>query len=124
MDINKNIGSCGLACMLCSAKINGECQGCMKSKANDCSIKECCTNLEINGCYECDKFPCEKDMFSNKRVCAFVKFAKDAGVEELITSLRRNNEAGIKYHNEAGTKGDYDIIESEDKILDLIKRGR
>lgn len=124
MDINKKIGSCGLACMLCSAKLKGECQGCMKSKASDCSIKACCINLEINGCYECDKFPCEKDMFNNKRVCAFIKFAKDSGVDELVTRLQRNDEAGIKYHKEDGSKGDYDILESETEIIDLIKRGR
>ncbi len=124
MEINKKIGSCGLACMLCSAKLKGECKGCMKSKASDCSIKACCINLGINGCYECDKFPCEKDMFSNKRVCAFVKCAKDLGVEELVMNLHRNNEAGIKYHNEDGTKGDYDILENEADIISLIKRGR
>ena len=124
MDINKKIGSCGLACMLCSEKLKGNCEGCMTTKATDCSIKSCCIRLGLIGCYECDEFPCEKDMFRNKRVSAFVKCAKDLGVENLVTHLQRNTEDGIKYHTEDGAKGDYDILENEDDIINLIKRGR
>ena len=124
MEMNKMMGSCGLACVLCSEKLNGKCEGCMEAKAENCNIKACSINLGINGCYECNEFPCKKDMFQNKRVCAFVKCAKELGVEGLVTCLQQNNDAGIKYHKADGSKGDYDILESEAEIINLIKKGR
>lgn len=124
MVTNKMIGSCGLACMLCSEKLKGKCEGCMEAKAAHCDIKACCSNRGISGCYECNEFPCEKEMFQNKRVHAFITCAKELGMEELVSKLQRNHEAGIKYHTEDGSKGDYDRLESEAEIIDLIKLGR
>ncbi len=45
------------------------------------------------------------------------------GVEKLIACLDRNDKAGIKYHKEDGSKGDYDKLDTEQEIIKLIKRG-
>lgn len=114
------IGSCGLACMLCSAKLKGECEGCTSNKAENCSIKACCEESKLMGCYECDKYPCEQNMFKNQKVCAFVECAIELGVEGLVTCLKQNNERGIIYHPVDGSKGDYDKLVTKNEIKELI----
>ena len=117
------MGSCGLACMLCSAKLNQTCKGCVSTKANECQIKACCERLKINGCYECEQFPCEQEMFKNQRLCAFVEVTKEIGVEALVNTLKNNDEKGIKYHTVDGSKGAYDSLESKEKIKELLLMG-
>lgn len=124
MEMNKMIGSCGLACVVCSDKLKGNCEGCTETKAEHCSIKGCCMDMGVAGCYQCDKFPCDKDMFKHKRVAAFIKCAQEIGVEGLTVCLQRNHEAGIRYHKEDGSKGDYDVLDSEAEIIALVKQGR
>ena len=124
MEYNKNIGSCGLACVLCSAMQKGECEGCLETKASNCEIKKCCIDRTIQGCYECDEFPCEKDMFKNNRVCGFIKCVKEMGVEGLVSNLLKNDKVGIRYHPENGSRGDYDVLSSEAEVIKLVKHGR
>lgn len=124
MKVNQKIGSCGLACILCSAKMKGECFGCSNDKAETCKIKACCVEKNIEGCYECENFPCESSMFNNLRLKTFVKCARDKGVSTLISCLERNSKANIIYHTTDGSKGDYDVLTSEDDIMDLILNGR
>lgn len=122
MDMNKKIGSCGLACMQCRDKIKGECEGCITEKAKHCKIKACCHTKNIEGCYGCSSFPC--DQFTNKRVRAFATCVQEMGMEQLVACLERNEQEGIKYHPEDGSMGDYDLLDSEEAIKNLIKRGR
>ncbi|MFZ5354035.1 MAG: DUF3795 domain-containing protein [Bacillota bacterium] len=124
MEINKMIGSCGLCCVLCNDKLKGSCEGCMDTKAESCDTKACCQSIGVAGCFDCSKFPCDKEMFNNKRVSAFNKFAKENGAEKLAACLIRNDEAGIKYHKPDGSKGDYDKLETEAEIIKLIEQGR
>ncbi len=119
--INSNlIGSCGLACVVCSAMKNKECEGCSDIKAEQCDIKKCCVSKELHGCYECAEYPCEKDMFKNNRVCAFIECAKNVGVNVLADCLIKNEEKGIFYHPSDGSKGGYDLLESKESIKKLL----
>lgn len=113
------IGSCGLACLVCSAREN-ECQGCKPDKAANCDIKACCLERGLEGCYDCDDYPCDKDMFNNIRVCAFIECAKEVGEEGLADRLLENHQKGIIYHPKDGSKGAYDQLSSKEAIKRLV----
>ncbi|WIV12458.1 GNAT family N-acetyltransferase [Proteiniborus sp. MB09-C3] len=120
-EIKDSIAYCGLVCKLCSAGKTGQCKGC-REKCDGCSIKECAKTRSINGCWECSEFPCEKRIFKNKRNRVFLQCAKDEGLHSLATYLKRNYEQGIQYHKADGTQGDYDILDSEEQILHLLRK--
>ena len=124
MSKNTMISSCGLACFLCSSKLDGKCEGCLEHKAEKCGIKSCCASKGIDGCYACGEFPCDRDFFTSTRVCAFVKCARELGIGRMVELLKKNDRAGIKYHKADGSKGDYDLLESEKEIVELVKHGR
>ena len=131
MDINEvsnSIGYCGLVCKLCH--LADKCDGC-KSDQNCCgrNLSElgcyqynCCVDKKINGCWECKDFPCGEDMFSDShdiRLRAFVRCAKEEGIEKLAEYVLVNQEKGIKY----GHQKDYDGLNSEEEVLKLLKTG-
>src|SRR5574340_182763 len=105
-ELANNIGYCGLVCGLCHE--SDHCAGC-KSNTNCCGRHlsnagcyqyDCCVQKGIAGCWECEKGPCEKDMFSehhDMRNRVFVKVAKTEGVEKLAGYVLRNQENGILY---------------------------
>jgi len=118
--IEKDLGVCGLACVLCSAE---DCLGCKMRAAKegcDCSIYKCATAKGLDGCYQCDDFPCEEDMHKNIRNRAFNLYAKRHGKTALLERLRINYESGITYHKPDGSKSDYDLLETEEEVLRLI----
>ena len=91
--IIKSIAYCGLICELCHQA--NECDGCKSEKNNcgkhlseaGCFQRMCCIKKNINGCWECDNFPCDKDMYSNNhdpKVKAFARCIKEDGVENFI----------------------------------------
>lgn len=132
MNINKvsnNIGYCGLICNLCH--LFGTCDGCKSSKnccakhllEGECYQYNCCIKKNINGCWECIDFPCDKDMFSNShdiRICAFVRCAKEEGIEKLIEYIVLNQKRGIKY----AYQKDYDGLSSKKEVFKLLKFGK
>jgi hypothetical protein len=133
MEINEIIDSlsyCGLVCKLCHLK--NECDGCRNTankcpnhsrKWEGCYHRNCCIKKNINGCWECESFPCKNDMFSDThdlRIRAFVKFIKEEGLEKLAECLIENEKKGIKY----GYQKDYDFKRSEDDVLELLRTGK
>lgn len=119
-NIKDSIAYCGLVCKLCNSGKSGQCKGC-REKNDGCSIKSCAQDKKINGCWECNEFPCDEGMFKNKRNMAFLKCAKKEGVHKLAEYLKKNADNGIEYHKEDGSKGDYDILDSEDAILEVLR---
>jgi len=119
-EIKDSIAYCGLVCKLCNEGKTGQCIGC-RGKCGGCSIKECAQDRKINGCWECNEFPCSQGMFKGNRNRAFIQCAKDEGVHRLAEYLKKNYDQGIQYHKADGSKGDYDIIDSEEQILQLLK---
>lgn len=120
-ELKNSIAYCGLVCKLCNEGKSGQCIGC-RDKCDGCSIKECAKSRKINGCWECNEFPCDEGMFKNKRTKAFVRMAKEEGIHKLAEYLKKNCDKGIQYHKADGSQGDYDILDSEDEILQLLRR--
>lgn len=119
----KGLALCGLACVLCHQE---SCPGCKAhgcSEDCDCSVYQCVIQKGIDGCYECEQFPCAEDILSGIRNRAFNRYARQHGKKMLLDRLRINYENGITYHKSAGLKGDYDMLETEDDILRLIGFG-
>ena len=129
-EIAASIGYCGLVCKFC-----GLCAGC-KSENNRCDKQlspegcyqhDCCIEKRINGCWECADFPCDKDMFStghDVRLRAFVRCAKEDGLEKLAEYLKRNADNGMQYHKGNGLNGDYDGLGSEAEVLRVLRIGK
>lgn len=122
-----NVGYCGLICTFCHET---GCGGC-KSNTNRCGRRlsakgcyqyNCCTEKGLNGCWECDMAPCDKDMFSERhdiRNRTFVKYAKGEGLHQLCRYVLRNELNGVHY----GWKKDYDDLGSEEAVLDVLHNG-
>ncbi len=119
----KDLALCGLACVLCS---EDDCPGCKtrgKKDGCNCSVYKCATKKGLDGCYQCDDFPCNEDMLRGIRNRAFNQYARQFSKKDLLTRLRINYENGVAYHKSNGLKGDYDLLETEDDILRLIRFG-
>lgn len=120
----KDLALCGLACVLCSHE---DCPGCRArgcKEGSDCSVYQCATGKVLGGCYQCDEFPCEEKMLQGIRNRAFNRYAKEHGKQALLDRLRENFEKGIIYHKPDGLKGDYDVMDTEDEIMQLIQFGK
>jgi len=119
----RGIGYCGLACALCSYK---DCVGCVGKIANgdNCEIGNCAAQKGGDGCFACDEYPCGQEMFKHKRVRAFNRYMQDFGKDALVERLYINQKNGIMYHKPGDDPSDYDILDTEDEIYELLQRGR
>lgn len=120
----KDLALCGLACVLCSQE---DCPGCKErgcKEGSDCSVYQCATSKGLDGCYQCDEFPCEEKMLQGVRNRAFNRYAKEHSKQALLDRLRDNFEKGIVYHKPDGLKGDYDMMDTENEIIQLIQFGK
>lgn len=120
----KDLALCGLACVLCSEEA---CTGCKQRgcfQGCDCSVYQCAMSKGLDGCYQCDEFPCGEGMLQGIRNRAFNQYARQFGKPALLQRLKENFENGIVYHNPDGLKGDYDDLGTEEEIMRLIQFGR
>lgn len=120
----KDLALCGLACVLCSQE---DCPGCKErgcKEGSDCPVYQCATGKGLDGCYQCDEFPCEEKMLQGVRNRAFNRYAKEHSKQALLDRLRDNFEKGIVYHKPDGLKGDYDMMDTENEIIQLIQFGK
>lgn len=120
----KDLAICGLACVLCSSE---ECPGCRAKgcrEGSNCTIYKCAVEKGLEGCYQCKEFPCKEGMFQGVRSRAFNQYAKQFGKEALLKRLWDNYQNGISYHRPDGMKGDYDCLEMEEEVMQLIQFGR
>lgn len=128
--IEKSIAPCGLICELCSERTH--CRGCNFSGKDEleccCYQRRCCEDKKISGCWECDKFPCGKDMHDisqhGVRLIAFIRYAKENGLHKLAERIVKNEQNGIIYHRDSvNYTGDYDGFSSEDEVIELLEKG-
>jgi hypothetical protein len=90
-----SIAYCGLVCGRCH--LRKECDGCKNTarlcaRSKVCYQRNCCIQKGLQGCWECDEFPCGKDMHGpvhDLRIRAFVAFIKTEGTETLVDCLLR-----------------------------------
>ena len=92
-ELVKTVGCCGLVCGVCNHSFEG-CNGCNGGWGPaDCYQRTCCTERELEGCWQCEDFPCDKGFFADgawKGLCiGCVQCIKDRGIEsfvELVTA--------------------------------------
>jgi len=119
----KDLALCGLACVLCGCE---DCPGCRArgcKGSGDCTVYRCATEKGLDGCYQCDAFPCGEKMLQGIHNRAFNRYARQYGKPDLLSRLRVNFENGITYHKPGGLKGDYDLLATERDVLRLIRFG-
>ena len=119
----KDLAVCGLACVLCSV---ADCPGCKArgcKGGSDCSVYRCAVGKGLDGCYECEEFLCNEKMLLGVRNRAFNRYAKQYGKKALLDRLRVNHENGITYHQPDGLKGDYDLLETEEEVIRMVRFG-
>lgn len=118
------IAYCGLACCLC------EKEGCPGCRNEGCTGREWCKNFreckekEIDGCWECNDFPCSGGMLDKLKSRTFAKLILEFGEDQMMDWLERNEKAGIVYHEPNSIFGDYDKFDSEDQIRELVISGK
>lgn len=125
MNRDRGIAYCGLACCVCSQ--NETCPGCRNNGCTDkewCKNFTCCQSKELNGCWECDQFPCENSMLDKPKALAFATFAARFGEKTMMDCLAANERAGIVYHQPGTIRGDYDIPDTQEGIIRLLLYGK
>ena len=119
---DKGIAYCGLACAVCGQ--NETCAGCRNEGCKGkewCKNFACCKEKGLNGCWECNDFPCSGGMLDKVKIRAFASFIKNHGEDEFLECLENNEKNGIVYHYPASISGDYDKYETEEEIMEKIK---
>jgi hypothetical protein len=123
-ELENSIAYCGLVCNLCH--LAAECNGCRTAATNcpkyhsveGCFHRDCCLTKGIDGCWECDEYPCGRDMFAGKtkgEILGFCACIKQDGKAKFIGYILRNMAKGIRY----GIEG-YGAL-SEKQVLELLK---
>lgn len=120
-EMKESYAICGLVCSLCSYNTN--CSGC-RDKCENCEIKACCIDKGLKYCFECEEYPCDKDMHKNLRLRAFNTVARTEGLDQLAEYLLTNYNRGIVYHRADNLVGDYDRCRTMEEIIDLLKNGK
>ena len=128
--MDNRVAYCGLACVVCGKK--EDCSGCRNEGCSGkdwCKNYNCCREKSINGCWECDEFPCMGsdnnlvNMLDKPRIRIFANFIKKYGEDEFIECLVHNEQTGIKYHYDGEIVGDYDRCETEE-VIDMLLFGK
>ena len=59
----KCVGFCGLACGICENACIPDCRG--GGGASECFQRRCCRTKGVDGCWECQDFPCDEGHFAD-----------------------------------------------------------
>jgi hypothetical protein len=95
------VAYCGLVCEVCKNVEKG-CKGCRSGGgAEDCYQRRCCLEKNINGCWQCDIFPCEKGFFAEeawKGLCiGFTQCIREKDVEKFVSLVKSKLGKTIEY---------------------------
>lgn len=123
-----DVAYCGLLCNLCvsdgscNCKVNSHCG--KRNTSEGCFQYNCCTSKGIQGCWECEDSPCDKDMLAKGQIKmrAFVRCIKEDGFDCFSNHIESTQKQGLIYHRN-GVKGDYDL-ETEDEVLQLLRNSK
>lgn len=125
--IMSSIAFCGLICDLCH--LSDKCEGC-KSSQNSCGKhlsesgcfqRSCCRKKDIDGCWKCDTFPCNEDMYGqdqDNKIKAFARCIREDGMDTFADYILKNKKKGL----DVRYRGDYDN-KTEKEVLILLRRG-
>ncbi len=116
------VAYCGLVCGVCvhgAAEREG-CAGCRKGGGSkDCHQRRCCLEKGLDGCWECESFPCDQGFFGDdawRGLCiGSVQCVREHGlagyVDRLVARAGRSIELGDYRHK------------TPEEIRDLLCRG-
>lgn len=115
------IAYCGLDCSICihaSATREG-CAGChQKGGPKDCYQRRCCIGKGLEGCWQCDEFPCSNGFFGNdewKGLCiGCCQVIRKVGAERYAQLARKKMGEQIEL-------GDYRFKSVEDIVNILME---
>ena len=125
--IMDSVAYCGLICgmcqpeAVCSCRSNNHCG--KRLSPEGCLQYTCCREKGIEGCWECEDSPCDRDMLAPDKVKirAFVRCIREDGLESFAEDIVRKEAKGIVYHR-SGIYGDYDLA-TEAEVLELLREG-
>jgi hypothetical protein len=93
-ELTRTVAYCGLVCGVCAhatPQVAG-CAGCREGGgAKNCYQRECCVGNGLDGCWQCEEFPCDKGFYADeawKGLCiGAVQCVKDIGIREYVDRL-------------------------------------
>jgi len=96
-----DIGCCGLLCSVCS-HTREACSGCRSGGGDEhCRQRECCGERQLDGCWECNSFPCGTGYFADgpwHGLCtAFVTLIREVGPDAFVALVRDRLGAVVDY---------------------------
>ena len=98
-DLSDTVGYCGLICGVCFGlgPEGCDCRTAPKPEEADCYQRNCCISKHIDGCWECEDFPCDNGYFAEadggwRGLCiASVQYARDYGLDALVELVVRKH---------------------------------
>lgn len=121
--LDESIAFCGLVYGICDH--NPDCTWCRspldsrdKCAKDGCYHGSCCIKCGLDGCWQCESFPCSNGRFLDAdkgQMLGFLRYIRKYGKEEFVSRLVLNQRRGIMY----GMKGAYRhrSVEEIEKLL-------
>ena len=92
------VAYCGLVCSACSESTDPQvaCPGCRAGGGEpDCRQRVCCVEQGIDGCWQCDRFPCDEGFATDGHEPGFrgfwiasVQCAREHGLQRYVAMVR------------------------------------
>ena len=102
-ELVNTIAYCGLICGVCKNVEKG-CPGCRNGGgANDCYQRNCCLEKEFDGCWQCERSPCDKGFFDASDeawsgLCrGLIQCIKDKGVDKFVSLVQSRLGKVVEY---------------------------
>lgn len=91
-ELAETVGYCGLVCGVCIHRCQTDCRG--GGGPKDCYQRKCCQDKGLNGCWECEEFPCDHGFFAKtpdpawRGICiGSAQFIRERGLEEYVARV-------------------------------------
>jgi len=96
-ELRDTVGYCGLICGVCPGAGQCDCRTAPKPEEAGCIQRNCAIDKGIDGCWECDDFPCGEGYFGPQHggwrgLCvASVQYAREHGLDALVDLVVRRH---------------------------------
>lgn len=122
-DVAQRIGCCGRLCSFCKEAVF--CEGCHSregkcarhTQLDGCYQYSCAHRKHLAGCWECDAFPCDKDMFLSEDAI-YLKAFNRCIIQEGIDKF--SSYAFLAYIKGKSNE-DFHSCKSEEEVLCMLK---
>ena len=101
-DLVDLVGYCGLACNVCMGAC--PCKASLEHGDQDCFQRKCCIEKGIDGCWQCEVFPCNEGYFASvewRGLCiACVQCIKQEGIDGFVSLAKSNLDPDYGLHRQ------------------------